>query len=133
MVEKKRSVGVEVIGIVLMLLGIFSLVGFVKIFSFLRWLNLSNLLRVLSQHSLALFTIAGIGILFKRNWARKLALILSVYFALFFFYENLIKFSHWFPKAFSIPDFWLQGVLPTFVCIASIIYLTRPQVKEQFR
>ena len=132
MTEKKRSVGVPVIGIVLMLLGVFSLVEFVKIFSFLRWMNLSNLLRILSQHSSAFFTVTGIGILFKQNWARKLTLILSIYFVLFTVYENVINFSHWFPKAFSMPDFWIHGVLFTFVCIASIIYLTRPKVKRAF-
>ncbi len=131
--EKKRPVGVTVLGIMITLVGIFYLFDFLQIVEVLGGLcYFSYLLRILSQFSLSLFTITGIGILFQRDWARKLTLILSVYYPIFFIYDN-VRGTHWFPWAFSVPDFWTMGVLPMLVCIISVIYLTHPKVKELFK
>lgn len=134
--EKKRSVGVTRLGICLLLCvipGCFAAtIGAISGSQAKGTLEVAVeiIMRILFISSPFLFLITGIGLLKLKNWARILTLFLSpalAYVGVGF--TGIIL-------TFLIPDkIWTFifsiTVIVTFLSI--IYYLTRPEVKEQFR
>lgn len=81
------------------------------------------------------YLIGGIGILRLFHWARKLLIISAVVNILFLLFAPILIDLMVF-KGFSLSNVFFVLVQQRFFflfLIAAIYYLTRPQVKEQFR
>lgn len=129
--EKKRSVGIKIIGILVIFVGIICMLNFIRINFFMMKFNVRNI-DYWGLVKFALFIIAGIGIFFQRDWARMLTLLLS-FLCLINFLFLLMEYGKSVPKMhYYTFHFLINSVLPSFVSIFSIIYLSRPEVKEQF-
>ena len=112
--EKKRSVGVIIAGIILILFSLFCLIPALVFYS-------GNWPRLLSY---ILWLISGIGLLFFKEWARILSLFPMGYLLLM----DIIFF-----KALIIRKALLMELPLIATIVFFIIYLTRPKVKEQFK
>jgi len=126
--EKKRSIGVTLFPILYI---VFSF-----IFGMFSISNVDMPVYLLFALLCLAFIIANIGVLLTREWGRKLYLIFVwVYTAI------VCYFWYGFTRVMALPyskypliqaqDLWI--LLPIVLCVLSVIYFTRPKVKEQFR
>jgi hypothetical protein len=116
---KKRPIGVIIFGILLILIGATGLFGFSDI---------------ISKAIFALMFISSIGILFLREWARKITLfvlmplIYAVIFWMCYEYARAEGTSGW----AGLIWFGYSILVSTPITVPLIIYFTRPKVKQRF-
>jgi len=155
--EKKRSVGVMVIGIIMLVYSGQCLIIWREdlkcLFNPLGWI----MAFILSHHILDgfIYMVAGVFIFMQRNWARKFAIVSSI--ILFLAYLPTAIKALIIPAAFDPSNFFyiqpeIFGVsayssasffsialavgmtyIPLILYCFFIFYLTRPNVKEQFK
>ncbi len=107
--DKKRSNGVIIVGIMLIISSIAGILG--------RYADWRLLIYI------PLF-ISGVGILFLKNWARVLSILILTIFTI----ETFIIL-----KNFSTPILIIMQAFGVIYFLFLIYYLTRPKVKEQFK
>jgi len=136
--EKKRSVGVTVFGIIMIIVGILgilsSLVGGSMICSIAGvkphaiFLGVGFLFTTIG----IMYLIGGFGVLSLKPWARNLTLLLSSFNSILIILMLLgtVKVIVKDPIAilYCIPQ-----ILLLFLLIGIIYFFTRPKVKEQFK
>lgn len=130
MMEKKRLIGMKLFPIFYILCSL--------IFLLLSIANTDKLAYILFALLCFVFVIGNIGILLTREWGRKLYLIFVwVYTAIVcYFWYCITRLMGSFLPDPNYPlikeqDFWI--LLPIALCVLSVIYFTRPKVKEQFK
>lgn len=139
--EKKRTVGVIVFGIIGISIGLAAILIHVII-------NQNSSSWSLSPFSLPYliaainFIVSGISMLKLRNWGRILFLWLMIIYALFGLFGALFLYIFYPPfydrsyeskmtiRSISVGFYFAVFLLPS---ITSIYYFTRHKVKEQFR
>lgn len=149
--EKKRSVGVTVIGIVMLLYSLLVLILFALRSPFYLRSCISNFFRpaiillLVRKLMLLLYFIAGIGILRVKSWGRYLALFVSILLLLFAIGDflpatiSIIKNPEgacdvgWCGIVGILLLFVISAISLFFVPVLCLFYLTRPKVKERFR
>ncbi|HAH21883.1 MAG: hypothetical protein A2Y00_04410 [Omnitrophica WOR_2 bacterium GWF2_43_52] len=154
--NKKRSIGVTIIAAVLILYLLWSLEGGVR--SILLGsldkpdtvFNLSSDLwyfRVTVELILEVFLLIGaVGLLFLKSWARKLIVYLTISFALwqiiwgiylaplFGSWAEKVQADSGLPAIYFAIGIFIFGVMPiVYLFIFTPVFLTRPNVKEQFK
>ena len=136
--EKKLKVFVRIAGIISIFLGLY--------YSF-KIYERFNMIQNVFQIPFILFIPAGIGMLFFRDWARKLTIIVSKYNVIIAVISAIIVII-----ISSTPELASPSNLGTFLFTSGLIlylscgkafpvippilflyFLTRPKVKEQFR
>ncbi len=145
--EKKRSLGIIICGLLAIIIGLLELYGCLE---FYNWSSLDKELLQLDSLKLVTFIIiaisflvSGIFILKLRNWARILFMILMVYWVIFgllkLFIPHIID-KILLPstvevvyKYFELSDLLIYFIWYGLPAIGSIYFLTRPKVKEQFK
>jgi len=128
--EKKRSIGVTIIGILSILGGVVGIgLNAGKLSEYPHYPIFHIIISGLAFGMFSIFT--GIGLLRLKEWARKAEIILCILGALLYF-SLMVVLSHG-----SIEDaflaFFQRSWFKTIIAIIIIIYLTRPKVKEQFK
>jgi hypothetical protein len=125
--EKKRSPGVTISGIVFIIWPIFYLVRIAMaslnltnclFFSFLP--NISNPIFLLQK---LLFILCGIGILRLAKWGRILVLCISSFGIVVWVAAIIVK------SPLSLMNKLLHVIIYVFLCW----FFTRPKIKEQFK
>lgn len=106
---KKKPLSVTIVGIILLLLSISGVIG-----RFANW-------RLLIY---APFLISSIGVLFFKNWARILSILILAIFIL----ETAIILRN-----VSTIDLMIVQLSGALLFLFLIYYLTRPKVKELFK
>jgi len=106
---RKKPIHVVITGIILLLISIFGIVG--------RTYNWRLLIYIP-------FLISSIGILFLKNWARALAILILTVFII----ETIIILRN-----ITDIDLIIGQVSAILLFILPIYYLTRPKVKELFK
>jgi len=132
--QKKRSVGVVVLGVVLSLCTLPAcLMTFVALISSSYPVTILNgiidiVMRILFTASPLLFLLSTIGILALQSWARVLVLVMSLGILLLSIYGTVDAYIASAIDLFSI----IMSLFILIVCLSVIFFLTRPKVKEQF-
>lgn len=152
--EKKRSVGVMVVGTTMLIFGLlcfFLAMKEISSYTF-QWDSIShnltvNIPLILMSLSGLIFIMSSSYLLRLRNWARKLSiwysvilLIYSIPYMLFFMGSSLVAYQK---ELTHSPFYKVTGDFRMFVALFSspfvifplifIFQLTRPKAKEQFR
>lgn len=147
--EKKRSIGVMVFGVILLIVssyaiitGIFLCKKLISNYYVLDIETFTDLLvsafivsieDIVYSFILLLFAILcvflGIGILRLTNRARILFLTIATGFLVFCIYATFISPSLIIFNTVLLIPFYILPVL----CITGLIFLTRPKIKEQFK
>ena len=130
--EKKKSLGVTVLGLFLILLSALSLIVLTL---FPPMSKNPPLLTFYVIWAVGVF-IAGIGIIRLKEWARKLALTFFTIKTIQLVASSIKDINILIKKSSSFGVIIVGIVLSVvfvIVLIGIIIYLTRPKVKEQFR
>ena len=127
--EKKRSKGITIIASIYRALSIFItliIIGFLFLYK-IPSDPFKQTSLVFGFIMLITFYAVGTGLLKLEKWALNLSIIVS--------YICVIVYFYGFRKELSSPD--AAGLIITFLLlaffVASIFYLTRPKVKEQFK
>jgi len=136
--EKKRSVGVTIFGIIVIIVSIFEILsGFVGG-------TMICLVAGVKPHAIfigvmflftmigIMYLIGGFGILSLKYWARNLILLVS------FFKSILIILSLFLGIKVVIKEpaaalYFIPQIIVLFLLISILYFLTRPKVKEQFK
>ena len=131
--EKKRSVGITIVGILFILNSLLS-VGF--IFSLTASMN--SVSAIVSIGWALILFLTGIGILQLRSIARMTAIALIVIQAINATARTIIDLNFMIqelssPKAATMAIGSLTLILGIGICIVIVYYLTRPKVKAQFK
>jgi len=152
--EKKRSVGVRVFGILLILSSLYKSLGFMH-------QNFYNIFKILMQPLpdgiilvrfyfgaiLQLIAIiAGIGVIFFKNIFRKLVLFFGSFVLYSYIFEMPVFGFRNLPKlieqkvvhtGIAESTIWAMMIIPWLLdfCFAVVIlyFFTRPEIKEQFK
>ena len=117
---KKRPLGVIIFGILFICIGATGLFGFSD---------------MISKAIFALLIISSIGIIFFKEWARKMILfvlmplIFAVIFWMCYEYAKAEGTSGW----AGLIWFGYSILVSAPITVPLCIYLTRPKVKEQFK
>jgi len=132
--EKKRSVGINILGIFFLLCTVPGC-G-VTIIAAMSSGSPDLHIRLPLIIAPIVFLASGIGIVLLKKWARILAIIISsaVSLTMFFVaYQSLAILSSHPEWTASNVSFAISLLLGGLLFISIIYYLTRPTVKEQFR
>ncbi len=153
--KKRRSIGVMLFGILLILIPAYTLKSnfyglFATIFKLEGFFTMPQPIALLTSIiSIALGIIAltcGFWVLFLKSWARKLAIYTAIFtivyelsygiYGSYLFGIAASKSQHNVtelpPTCFSVGMF-IFGIMPTILFFSIIIYFfTRPKVKDQF-
>jgi len=132
--EKKRSKGITLVAIFSIMVGLYFLYEkhsgihyLPQLIEAKQWLVLSGILIDF------LYIIAGIGLLRRLNWSRKLFIFITFVFLIGVirssFYLIMNDMIAQYSPILMVRLFMIMSILFVF----SLIYLTRPKVKEQFK
>ena len=130
--EKKRSVGVFVCGIIAIVISLYLLYAYITLSDMPPPDRISLIMPGIIAIS---FFISGIFILRLKNWARILFMIQMVYYVFVGLrgVTYILSIEKIFKGHISQMS-WLAWLLLFFLpSVSSIYYLTRPKVKEQFK
>jgi len=137
--EKKRSIGVTIFSLYLVIVGVLS--SFFSIQVIIRLIHSGAISRMIDSGTISAqngtlfirtivfiaFIVGGVFVYLRKNWARRMMVIIcSIYGTLsvsvYIYYNLLTELPIWF---FSLMIF-MTYIFP-------IVFLTRPKVKEQFK
>jgi len=139
--EKKRSVGVTVIGIVYIILGVFGIFG--GLLSVVMFRGTRFDLAMSFIFTVALI-VSGCGVLMLKAWGRKLILFYAVFSSAYAVFYTPIVTKRTLPLLAeqyaekglpppSEPLLLITSILPTLIFAGITFYFfTRPKVKRQF-
>ncbi len=130
--KDRISLGITLIGILSILFGLIAIIQIYDSFLLEGGFNSGFLLSVVFILLLiGIFLPLGIGILKKKNWARKTIIIYSFLTASWM----TLLYGPFGQKAFSRPpkNSGLSILIIWLVCFIVIFFVTRPKVKEQFK
>jgi len=123
--DKKRSIGLTILGILIIAESIYGLYNIGRGLFLIRLFNLRIAVTIIAALS---YIICGFGVLRLYSWARITGIIISYYYIVATFIPVVV-----FQMFKQIPNILMPSIIRWIWYCFVIFYLTRPKVKEQFK